>query len=291
MNRINASFVVREIIAIFASEMKPKPIYEKSPVPDQRPYRIGVALSGGGARGLAHAGALKAIEEFGLKPEVISGVSAGSIVAVLYAAGVKPERILDMFNFPKFNDFAELSWGGGGLFKIDKFINYITTALGKFKDLEQLRIPTSVCASNFEEGYPEAFTAGPIGPRIQASCSIPIAFPPVEIDGTKYVDGGVLRNLPAWAIRDKCRTLIGINVSPMRRKEMDKHSIFDVALRTYSLMAKSNLAQDIALCDVHIAIEGVSDHKVFDLKEVEKVYNTGYETARKALLDSNLTAK
>lgn len=268
--------------------MKPKAIYVKHPSPDHRPYKLGVALSGGGARGLAHAGALKAIEEAGLKPDIISGVSAGSIVAVLYAAGVKPERILDMFSIPKFNDFTELAWGSGGILKFDKFVNYITTALGKFKNLEQLRIPVSICATNFEEGLPESFTSGPIGPRIQASCSIPIVFAPVDIDGTKYVDGGVLRNLPAWAIRDNCRTLLGVNVSPMQRKEMPKKSMFDIAMRTYSLLAKANLAQDISLCDIHIAIDGVSDHKAFDLSEVEKVYEIGYEVTRKKLLEIDL---
>lgn len=283
--------VISAIIANFASDMIPNPIYEKHPSPDNRPMRLGVALSGGGARGVAHAGALKALEEAGLKPDIISGVSAGSIVAVLYAAGVKPERILDMFNYPRFNDFTELAWGSGGFFKIEKFINYITTALGKFKNIEQLRIPTVICATNFAEGYPEAFSEGLIGPRIQASCSIPIAFPPVDIDGKKYVDGGVLRNLPAWAIRDNCRTLIGINVSPMHRKDMDTSSILGIALRTYSLMAKSNLAQDVSLCDIHIAIDDISDRKVFDLKEIEKVYNSGYQTTRKALLESDIVIK
>lgn len=281
-------FVVIVIIANFAIDMKPKPIYEKHPSPDNRPHRLGVALSGGGARGLAHAGALKAIEDAGLKPDIISGVSAGSIVAVLYGAGVKPERILDMFSFPRFSDFTDFALGKGGIFKIEKFIGYITTALGRFKNLEHLRIPVTVCATNLEDGDPESFTEGPIGPRIQASCSIPIAFPPVVIDGVKYVDGGVLRNLPAWAIRDNCRHLIGINVSPMQRKDMGKNSIFDIALRTYSLLAKSNLAQDASLCDIHIAIDGVSDHKVFDLNEIEKVYTAGYEATRKALLNADI---
>ncbi|MDE7396754.1 MAG: patatin-like phospholipase family protein, partial [Muribaculum sp.] len=91
------------------------------PAPSERPYRLGVALSGGGARGFAHAGALKAIEEAGLKPDVIAGVSAGSVVAVLYAAGVSPDNILRLFSERGFSDFATIKPGAGGLFRADKF--------------------------------------------------------------------------------------------------------------------------------------------------------------------------
>lgn len=75
-----------------------------------RPYRLGVALSGGGARGFAHAGALMAIEEAGLRPDAIAGVSAGSVVAVLYAGGVEPLKMADMFARTGFRDFAELNF-------------------------------------------------------------------------------------------------------------------------------------------------------------------------------------
>ncbi len=82
------------------------PVQKQETAIEMRPYRLGVALSGGGARGFAHAGALKAIEEAGLKPDIIAGVSAGSIVAVLYAAGVHPENMLKLFSERAFTDFA-----------------------------------------------------------------------------------------------------------------------------------------------------------------------------------------
>ena len=92
-------------------------------------YKLGVALSGGGARGFAHAGALKALEEAGLKPDIIAGVSAGSIVAVLHAAGVSPENMLRLFSERAFTDFASLQLGSGGLFGIEKFKNFIMRAI------------------------------------------------------------------------------------------------------------------------------------------------------------------
>lgn len=253
---------------------------------DKKPYRLGVALSGGGARGFAHVGALKAIEEAGLKPDIIAGVSAGSVVSVLYAAGVKPDEMLTMFSETKFKDFCEFSTRSGGLFKITRFKKFILKQIGSHRNLEDLDIPTYLGVTDFDHGCPAEFHTGEIGDRMMASCSIPIVFYPVNIDGTKYVDGGVLRNLPAWTIRDKCQRLIGINCSPLiTAKDKPEHSmsVFNVAMRTYNLMAKANQAEDMAMCDLAITTPDIAHYKVFNLKEINKVYISGYAATKKAL--------
>lgn len=249
--------------------------------------RVGVALSGGGARGFAHVGALLAIEEAGLKPDIIAGVSAGSVIAILYAAGVRPLRIADIFARTGFSDFAELSFGGGGLFRIDKFTEFILSEIGKSRRLEELQIPTYIGVTNLDTGAPAVFNTGEIGPRMMASCSIPIIFTPVEIDGVHYVDGGVLRNHPAWIIRDKCDLLIGVNVSPMRR-EGKYSSIIKVALRTYNLMAKANQQQDMDLCDISIELPEIANYAVFDLKNIKTLVLAGYVRTREALRQAGL---
>lgn len=254
---------------------------------DDRGFGLGVALSGGGARGLAHAGALKAIEDAGLKIDCIAGVSAGSIVAVLYAAGVKPESILEMFTCAGFFDLADLSVGKGGLLKIDKFINYVMRCLGKYKRIEDLRIPTYIGVTNFDEACPEVFCQGDIAPIIQASCSIPVAVVPVVINGTTYVDGGVLRNLPAWTIRDKCHKLIGISVSTVVPKKTPP-TILGMAMRSYSLLAKSNQAQDLEICDMALKLDELAGRNVFDLRGLEQVYQIGYNDTKKALTQLNI---
>ncbi len=248
----------------------------------ERPYQLGIALGGGGARGFAHAGALMAIEEAGLKPDAIAGVSAGSVIAVLYAAGIRPLDMADIFAGQTFRDFVELTWGKGGIFKIEKFMNFILSNIGDKRNIEDLNIPTFIGASDLDNACPHIFSSGEIGPRMIASCSIPIIFPPVEIDGTHYVDGGVLRNMPAWALRDKCRTLIGINVSPLRKKQKYS-SIIDVAYRTYNLMAKANQAEDMALCDLSIQTPEIADYAVFDLSKIKELVVSGYMHTRKAL--------
>lgn len=254
---------------------------------ERHPYKLGVALSGGGARGFAHAGALMAIEEAGLKPDAIAGVSAGSVVAVLYAAGVKPLEMADLFSGQGFRDFVELSWGKGGLFKIEKFMHFIQNAIGNKRNIEDLDIPTFIGASDLDNARPHIFDSGEIGPRMIASCSIPIIFPPVQIDGVHYVDGGVLRNLPAWALRDKCDTLIGINVSPLEKKD-SYSSIIEVAYRTYNLMAKANQAEDMALCDLSIQTPEIADYAVFDLSKIKELVVSGYMHTRKALKNAGM---
>lgn len=251
-------------------------------------YRLGIALSGGGARGFAHAGALKALEEGGLRPDIIAGVSSGSVVATLYAAGYSPDAILKIFLEAKITDFVEINFSRGSVLKIDRFAQFLSRAFGKVKTFADLRIPAYVGVTNLSDGRHEEIHEGDLLTAVKASCSIPITFPPVRIGGRQYVDGGVVRNLPAWTIRDKCSLLIGINVSPLPDMNTDNPSLLDVAMRTYELMAKYNQTADMKMCDIAIQMREISQHGVFSLNEIEKVFNSGYFHMRKALRDAGL---
>lgn len=247
----------------------------------RKPYKIGVALSGGGARGFAHAGALKALEESGFRPDIIAGVSAGSVISVLYSAGMKPEDMIKMFDGIKFSDLARIH-GSGSLFQISRFKKFILSHTGEYKRLEDLPIPTYIGVTDFDTGVPAEFHTGDIGDIMTASCSIPIVFPPVTINNTRYVDGGVLHNLPAWTIRDKCDFLIGINCSPLLTDKAGT-SLMEIALRTFNLMSKANQAEDMALCDLAIELRDIAHYKIFNLKDIRKVFISGYSATRKAL--------
>lgn len=251
----------------------------------QKPYRLGLALGGGGIRGLAHAGALKAIHEAGLKPDIVAGVSAGSVIAVLYAAGVDPDDMVRLFIGKKVSDFAELGFGKGGIMKIERFTACIMDAIGGYKNIEDLPMPVRIGCTNLDDAMPEYFDHGPIETIMRASCSIPIAIKPVPYNGKTYVDGGVLRNLPAWTIREECDQLIGINVSPVLKQEHSS-SMLDIAMRTYHMLSKANQDQDMAMCDLSIVTNEISHYHTFDLKVATKVFHTGYVNARKALRDN-----
>lgn len=253
-----------------------------------RPYRLGIALSGGGARGFAHAGALMAIEEAGLKPDIIAGVSAGSVIAVLYAAGIRPKDIPQLFADAGFSSFAKLRIAKGGIFNPNRFRDFILKRIAPATRLEELKLPVYLGVTDFDNVQPAEFHTGEIGPRMIASCSIPLIFPPVEIDGVHYVDGGMLRNHPAWIIRDKCDFLIGVNCSPMPGASDAPDSLVNVALRSYHIMLRSNQFKDMESCDLSIETPEISRYKVFDLKNITTVFTSGYIHTRRALRQNGL---
>lgn len=250
----------------------------------RKPYKIGLVLSGGGARGFAHAGALQALEELGIKPDIVAGVSAGSVVTAMYCAGMSPREILQSFTDAKFADFAELAVPKDGFFTMDGFKKFLKRNI-KYKNIEELPLPAVICATNIDDNEKAQFRQGDIYDCVSASCSIPIVFRPVRIAGKTYVDGGVLANLPAWALREQCKYLIGVNCSPLPRRGHPS-SIIDIAQRTYDLLVKNNCKEQMELCDLAISINDIAHYKVFNLKEITRVYRSGYDTTMKALLDA-----
>lgn len=246
-------------------------------------YRTGLVLSGGGARGFAHAGAIRALNECGIYPDIIAGVSAGSVAGVMYAAGVSPERMVELFESSHFSDFCEFGLPKDGFFNLNRFRKFLKANIG-FANLEDLPIKTLVGATDLDNGRKVMFESGPIAELVAASCSIPIVFKPVKIDGVRYVDGGVLHNLPAWAIRHRCKYLIGINCSPLTQRHVG-NSLIDIAMRSYELMAKTNVIGDMDLCDIVIRNEEIARYKVFNLRQIQKVYDSGYNDTMTFLLN------
>lgn len=243
-------------------------------------YGIGVALSGGGARGFAHLGALKAIIDAGIKIDVLAGVSAGSVAAVLFSAGIPLEKVTTEFTKRKFSDFAELNFRfnrKSGLFSLDRFEQFLRETIAPYHNLEELPIPTYIGVTDFDGGTQAEFHTGEIAPRVVASCSIPICFPPKVIDNVRYVDGGVVRNMPAWILRDKCKYLIGINCSPVNRENAQAATtLAEIAVRSFNLMAKANQKQDLEMCDMSIEFPEIANYKVFNLKHIKDVFLRGY---------------
>lgn len=249
-------------------------------------FKTGLALSGGGAKGFSHIGVLMAMENFGLYPEILSGVSAGSIAATLYGSGLSPRDMIECFSETnKFGDFTEWAVPKEGIFKLTKFGKLLESWL-PVRHLEDMKIPTVICATDFDRGTSVGWMKGEIVPRVLASCSIPIIFPPVSIKGRHYVDGGVLRNLPAWAIRNYCKTLYGCNCSPLPEGYRYKNSLLDIAFRTYQLMGKSNTLQDLNLCDYIFTVPQRTTVGTFELKALRDMVTTGYDIACRVLEES-----
>lgn len=245
-----------------------------------KPYKIGLALSGGGAKGFAHLGVFKLLEESGLKPEIISGTSAGSLMGVLFADGYSAEEIKNMFIGREFSEFAQLQIPKSGLFNYDRFQDFLRRHL-RTKRIEDLPIPTVIVATDLDHGCSHEFRSGPIVEAVTASCCMPIVFSPVLIDGVHYVDGGLFRNFPVSTIRDECEYVIGVNVSPLIPQRY-KQTLLHIAQRTYHYVFKANAIEDRELCDILIEAKKVELYKTFDLENINLISEIGYEAAVEA---------
>ena len=250
--------------------------------------KIGLVLSGGGARGFAHLGALKALEERNLKPDIIAGTSAGALAGVLYADGYSPDEIYDMFKLTKFKQFIELTFPTSGLFRPTGLHSFLKKNL-RSRTFEQLKIPFTAVATDWEKAMTVNFSEGDkLIESVVASCCVPLIFSPVNVDGQYYVDGGIFKNLPASTIRDKCNVLFGINVTVIMPSE-GKQNLKYYAERTFNMMSMSNTLPDKKLCDVLIETEGIEKYWMFDLSHIDSIIEIGYNSAVAKLRERKTT--
>lgn len=245
-------------------------------------YKTGVALSGGGIKGLCHVGALKALEEYGIKPDIISGVSAGSVIGALYADGYSPDEIVTFFDSISFRKMTKAKRRStGGFFSIEEFKNFLEAKL-RAKTFEELQIPLRIVATDLDNGQSVVFSSGELLDPIIASCSVPILFLPQNINGINYVDGGVLKNFPVSTIARECETVIGINASPMSTSEY-KVTVANVAMRVFHFMYKANIIPDKELCNILIEPSAMVNYDTFDVEKYLEIYDLGYQTAQKVI--------
>ena len=246
----------------------------------KKPYRLGLALSGGGAKGLAYVGVFKFLEERGIRPDLIVGTSAGALAGVLLADGHSSEEIRQMFLGREFSEFARVQVPTTGLFDSRGVGEFLRRNL-RAKTFEELQIPTIVMATNLDRGCGHRFTSGPLAEAVRASCSIPIIFSPVVIDGVHYVDGGLFHNFPVSIIREQCDIVIGVNVNPYTARKYSQN-IYSIGERSFHFMFRANTVEDRRLCDLLIETEEFGHYKIFDLKNIDHIARVGYVTSVRA---------
>lgn len=246
-------------------------------LPSQQ-FKIGLALSGGGAKGFAHAGAIKALEEQQIYPDIISGTSAGAIVGSLYADGFNPHEIIELFNHTSFYKFASFARSKTGLFKIDNFRKAMEEKL-KAKRFEELSIPLYVNATDMIHGKNVYFSSGSLLDKVIASCSLPIIFEPVLIDGIHYSDGGLLCNFPVEILRHRCKYLIGINVGPVDVDPEEHLNLMDIVQRTYFFIRRASVLNVREQCDLLIEPPSIDKYGMFDAEKNEEIFELGYQAA------------
>lgn len=245
--------------------------------------RWGLALSGGGARGIIHVGVLQAFENHGFVPSCIAGASMGAVVGGLYAGGMKPTRMLEILSSASFLKMFSIKTGKSGIFDLRLLREVMKNNLPA--TFEELEIPLFVSASNISRDEAVIFHTGPLYQAILASASIPVILPPVEINGDKYVDGGVIDNLPASACLPFADRILGVEVNA--GKFVNKISnMKDVALEVFHIIVKRNSAFGLSHCDSTIRPHLGSTYGLLDFSKAEKLFEIGLVEGEKWLREN-----
>lgn len=252
-------------------------------------FNTGMVLSGGGARGFAHVGVLKALNEAGIFPDVIAGTSAGAIVGALYADGYTPDEIMVLMNSRHWITFMRPSVSKTGLLQISGVQKILKENL-RAKTFEDLKIKLFVTATDYNNGKAVYFSQGDLVKKVIASASIPVLFKPVIIDGITYFDGGVLDNLPIQPIEKKCRVIIGSYVNPTG-PEKKFSSLVHIAERTFLLNLSKEVLNKVEKFDLLIAPTELKNYPVLDPEKAKEVFKIGYETTTELLKSQEIKNK
>ncbi|MBN2273175.1 MAG: patatin-like phospholipase family protein [Bacteroidales bacterium] len=244
-------------------------------------YDVGLVLSGGAARGFAHLGVLKALEEKGLKPGIISGVSAGAIAGAFYADGYTPEEILEIYIGHNLFDFVQITLPRTGLFKLTGMKNVLKKHL-RAKRFDDLNIPLVVTATDLNQGKPVYLREGDLSEAILASSAVPVLFEVIMIGNVEYIDGGITNNLPLAPIADDCSTLVGVYVNHSGYQENVK-GIANIAERAFHLAVAADVERKKSHFDLFIEPKDIANYGFFNLKNGQELFRVGYDTAMEVL--------
>lgn len=240
--------------------------------------KVGLVLSGGGARGFAHAGVLKALLEEGFEPEQLSGASSGGIVAALYANGYMPEEIMSIFTKAKVLSVFSLSTRLTGFLKLAKVEKFLETYLPD-NSFEKLRISLTINATDIERGEIVYFNKGELIKPLLASSCIPVLFEPLKINDRLLVDGGILNNLPVEPLVGKSDFIVGVHTNPCGTT-LPVVNIRTVMERSLLLAIKNNIYSRAAQCDFFIEPPGLSQFTTLNASKANEMYTIGYDYAK-----------
>jgi len=210
------------------------------PVAERRQARIGLALGGGAARGFAHVGVIQVLEEAGLHPQLVTGTSAGSLVAALYASGKSSHelrRVAETMEEAEITDWMMPILNRGAL-RGEALARYVNAQVGG-KSIEQMKIPLGIVATDLRTGEAVTFRRGNTGSAVRASSAVPAVFQPVRIGEREYVDGGLVAPVPVKQAREMgANFVIAVDISSDPEGSQTGDT-FQILMQTFNIMGKS----------------------------------------------------
>jgi NTE family protein len=252
---------------------------------------VGLALGGGGARGLAHILMLEVLDELQIRPHRIAGTSIGAVIGAMYAAGMSAREIRGLVDRltvaddeswlaslfeqdgSRWWDFIELRLGGGGLIDTGAFASFLVETIG-VSSFDQLSIPLKVVAADFWKREQVVFETGSLSPAIQASIAIPGLFNPLQHHGRVLVDGGLVNPVPYDLLFDDCDIVVAIDVSGNRQpKSDDGPGYFETLFNTLQITQAAILREKMKHRPPHVYIRPpLEDIRVLDFNRVNEIY-------------------
>ena len=247
------------------------------PKPPPRLPRIGLALGGGAARGFAHIGVIQVLEENGIKPDLVVGTSAGSLVAALYASGKTGAELALLADSMDESAFTDWSFPGRGLIRGEALAKYVRDHTGA-RSIEQMRTPLGIVATDLDSGQAILFQVGDPGVAVRASSAVPAVFQPVRIGTHEYVDGGLVSPVPVRFARQMGAELViavDISAAPDGNATGDPMRML---LQTFAIMGRSINSFELRDADVVLRpkLPGVSGA---DFTSRKKSIQAGREAA------------
>jgi NTE family protein len=236
------------------------------------PPRIALVLGGGAAKGFAHIGVIKALESQGIRPDIIVGTSAGSLVGALYASGMSGFELQRLALDLKESSFSDWSLPDRGFLRGEALQEFVDKTV-QHRPLEKLSMPIGVVATDLQSGETVVFQRGDTGMAVRASSTVPGLFQPVRINGREYVDGGLVSPLPVRTARRMGAEIViasDISAKPALAKIQDT---IDVLLQTFAIMGNSIANQERQDADVVIK------------PDITRLNSADFETRHLAILE------
>lgn len=248
-----------------------------------RPPRIGLALGGGAARGFAHIGVIQVLEEQGIKPDLVVGTSAGSVVAALYASGKSAAELTALADSMEESALTDWAFPGRAVLRGEALARFIRDHTGA-KTIEQLRMPLGIVATDLDNGQAILFQRGDIGTAVRASSAVPAVFQPVRIGTREYVDGGLVAPVPVRFARQMgAEFVIAVDISSPPDGQATGDAL-RILLQTFSIMGRSINAFELREADIVIRppLLGVGSA---DFSARKRAIQSGRDAAVAALAD------
>jgi NTE family protein len=249
-----------------------------------RQPRLGLALSGGTARTIAHIGVLRALAEAGIRVDCVAGTSGGALIASFFAAGLPMAEIERRALTIRWKDLATVTLPRIGFLSSQPIQHFVTQAIGDLT-FSQLKLPFAVVATHLATGQKRVFTAGNVALAVRASCSIPQIFTPCEVDGELYIDGGIVEYLPVMALDPFApQVVLAVNLGAYRDPLHRPKHILQMIMQIVTVVSKQNMPASEARAS-YVIRPNLSKFGPFALERAHEMIRIGHDEAARCMPD------